>query len=100
MRVDSDKPRPAMPQDQTKASVPELLAIYNTIEAQSGTYEISGGNLTLRPMVARNPDIMAAGTFSISSFKVVGNTLTITQTRNTKGESVANPTTRVLTRVE
>jgi hypothetical protein len=98
MTVNSDQPRTAL-QDQTKATAAELLAVFGPFTANSGTYEISGGNMTFKPFVAKNPQAMAAGAANVSSFKIQGNTLTLTGVRNANGP-VANPTTITLTRIE
>jgi Lipocalin-like domain len=98
VRVSSDQPRPPL-QDPTKATAAELLAVYGPFTANSGTYEISGGNLTIKSVVAKNPAGMAPGAFDEYSFKLQGNTLTLTSVRDANGPS-ANPTTITLTRVE
>ena len=97
--VNSDKPRPALPQDLAKATAAELRATWDPFTANSGTYEVAGGNVTFRPAVAKNPSVMAPGTSNVSSFKIAGTILTLTQVRNATG-SVANPATTTLTRVE
>jgi Lipocalin-like domain len=98
MTVNSDEPRTTL-QDQTKASAAELLAVFGPFTANSGTYDISGGNVTFKPVVAKNPQVMAPGVANVSSFKIQGNTLTLTSVRNANGP-VANPTTITLTRIE
>ncbi len=99
MTVNSDKPRPALPQDQAKATAAELRAAWDPFTANSGSYEIAGGTVTFRPAVAKNPNVMAPGTSNVSTFKITGKTLTLIQVKNTTGP-VANPTTTTLTRVE
>jgi hypothetical protein len=82
------------------ATAAQLLAAFGTgLTAQSGTYEVAGGKLTTRPLVAKNTFAMASGVFSTASYKLDGKTLTITQERNQTGP-VANPTTWKLTRIE
>ena len=90
------------PQDHPKATAAQLLAVYgpSALSAQSGTYELAGGKLTTRPLVARSTRPMAPGAFSTSSYKLDGKTLTITQERGFDGKPVANPTTWKLTRIE
>jgi hypothetical protein len=40
----------------------EKLAAYDSLIANAGTYEASEGTLTLRPIVAKNPNLMDGGT--------------------------------------
>ena len=98
MWVTSDQPRTAL-KDSAKATVAELLATWGSFNAASGTYEILGGNLILRPAVAKNPQVMAPGADQTFSFKLAGNTLTISNVRNARGP-VVNPTTRTYLRIE
>jgi hypothetical protein len=99
VRVSAAKPRPDVPADIEKATADELRAAWDPFAANAGTYEVAGGNLTTRPMVAKNPGVMKTGSFTVSSFKVEGNTLSVTESRNQDGP-IANPTTRKLTRIE
>jgi hypothetical protein len=100
IRVNGDKPRPNLPQDVAKATAAELNAVYGApLTAQSGTYEVSGGNVTLRPTVAKNPATMAPNNFTTYSFKLDGRTLVLTNTSTPTGP-VANPTTYKLERIE
>ena len=62
--------------------------------------KLAGGKLTTRAVVARGNGPMAAGAFSTSSYKLDGNTLSITQERRFNGKPVENPTTWKLTRIE
>ena len=100
IRINGTTARPDMPQgQQEKATAAQLLAVWGPLTAQSGTYEVAGGKLTTRPLVAKNTFAMASGAFSTSSYKLDGKTLTITAERNAAGP-VANPTTWTLTRIE
>ena len=101
IRVNGTTARPDLPQDQqATATAAQLLAVFGTgLTAQSGTYEVAGGKLTTRPLVAKNTFAMAPGAFTTSSYKLDGTTLTITPERNAAGP-VANPTTWKLTRIE
>lgn len=99
MTVNSDKPRPALPQDQAKATAAELRAVWDPFTANSGTYEIAGDTVTFHPAVAKNPNVMAPGNSNVSKFKITGKTLTLTQVKDRTGP-IANPTTTTLTRVE
>jgi hypothetical protein len=92
--------RPAtQPADTAKATAAELLAVWGPFVANAGTYEVSGGTVTFRRIVAKNPAIMASTSFATNGFKVDGKTLTVTTMRTDAGP-VANPTTTRLTRIE
>jgi len=102
VRVTATTARPDLgPEDYPKATAAQLLALWgpSAFAAFSGTYELAGGKLTTRPLVARSPRPMAPGAFSTSSYKLDGKTLTITQERNVAGP-VANPTTWKLARID
>jgi hypothetical protein len=52
----------------------EMIAQYQTIIVNSGTYEVEGASLTLRPMIAKSPGFVGGhltGTFSISGDTLV-----------------------------
>jgi len=97
--VNSDQPRPDLPQDTNTASVAQLQASWGPFTAQSGTYEVKGSEVTFHALAAKNPSAMKAGNFSTASFKIEGNTLTLVNKANQAGPA-ANPTTRKATRVE
>ena len=97
--VTSPTPRPDLPQDTGKATAAQLNAVWGPLTANSGTYEVTGSTITTRPIAAKNPAVMATGNFSTSSFKVEGNTLTLTTTVVNKNPA-ANPTTMKLMRIE
>jgi hypothetical protein len=100
MTINSQTPRPAIAlQDLANATAAQLQASWGPFTANSGTYEVSGGNLTFRPEVAKNPGAMAPGAANVSSFRIEGNKLTLIQVRNVNGP-VANPITTTLTRIE
>lgn len=101
IRINGTTARPDLPQDQqATATAAQLLAVFGTgLTAQSGTYEVAGGKLTTRPLVAKNTFAMASGAFSTASYMLDGTTLTITSEGTATGP-VANPTTWKLTRIE
>ena len=100
MIIDSDQPRADLQNPQIKKpTADELLATWGPFTAAAGTYEISGDTLTMRPSVAKNPQVMAPGNVLLNTFKIEKKTLTLTRTRN--GETpVANPRTITFTKVE
>ncbi len=62
--------------DPEKGTAAELLALYGPFIANSGTYELSGDTVTMRPMVAKNPAAAKAGVSIKISFQLKGDTLT------------------------
>ena len=99
MRVTGDKPRAELPTDITKATSEQLIAAWNPFVANSGTYDVAGETLTTHAMVAKSPNVMKKGSFTVSAIKYDGKTLTITAVRNQDGP-VPNPVTLKLARIE
>ena len=54
----------------------EKIAAFDSFWGNSGTYEVTGDVLTIRPVVARNPNFMAGG-FDKLQFSVDGDTLSL-----------------------
>jgi hypothetical protein len=98
MYVDSDQPRTEI-SDLGKATAAEIIATWGPFVAASGTYEVSGNTVTCRAVIAKNPNVMAPGNFSVYTFRIEGNTLTMTDTRNGAG-TVASPRTFTYVRLE
>jgi len=92
----SESPRPTLVNSAT-ASADELRAAWGSFHGEAGTYEIGGARITLRSMVARNPAAMMAGAYSVSSYELSGNTLTVSLLSNERGP-VSTPVTIKLTR--
>ena len=99
VEVQADGPRPVLT-DVAKASADELRAVWGPFVSEAGTYEVTpGGLLTMRPIASKNPAVMGPGVFITYSYKLDGNTLSLTQQRNQAGP-FANPFTLKLVRVE
>ena len=99
VEIHSDAARPTVI-DANKATADELRQAWGPVVAEAGRYEASGGNtLTFRPVVSKNPEVMAPGTYFTFSYRIVGDTLWLTHQRDHRGP-VANPPTIKLTRVE
>ena len=97
--VVAKEPRP-VPEDNSKLSAEELRKIYVTdFVANSGTYEVKGDRITIRPIVAKSPGFMQPGNFVTSVFKIEGNFLTMT-TEADKDGPAKNPMTVKLERIE
>ena len=56
----------------------EKMSAFDSFVANTGTYEVTGSTLTIRPIVARYPNFMAGG-FSKYQFQMDGNTLWLTE---------------------
>jgi hypothetical protein len=99
VEVQADGPRPILT-DVAKASADELRAVWGPFVSEAGTYEIApGGVITMRPIASKNPAVMGPGVFITYSYKLDGDTLSLTQQRNNNGP-FANPFTLKLVRVE
>jgi hypothetical protein len=96
--IASDIPRKAI-KDPNSATAAELLSTWGPFVAASGTYDIDGDTVNLRPLIAKNPQVMAPGVDDVFSFKLKGKILAITSVRNAGG-AIKDPTTFTFTRVE
>ena len=97
--VQADGPRPLLA-DVAKATADDLRAVWGPFVGEAGTYEVTpGGLITMRPIVSKNPAVMGPGVFITYSYKLEGNTLSLTQQRN-QNAPFANPFTLKLVRVE
>lgn len=91
-RAYGDKPRMAA-KDANNPTMAELTDA-NRFQAQFGTYEIKGDTIILRLAVARNPATMIAAAPINGTFKLDGNTLTLS-TKNASGQVAVVKMTRV-----
>jgi lipocalin-like protein len=89
--------RGAEPRSPYKAEVPtneEKVKAFDSFTANTGTYDVSGSTLSVRPMVARSPNFMAGGS-SKYEFRVEGSNLWLTEkstdTRYRIGKDVVPP---------
>ena len=53
------------------------VAAFDSFVANAGAYELAGSTLTIRPIVARDPNYMVGG-FNKYQFRIEGNTMTLT----------------------
>jgi hypothetical protein len=98
-RIYVEQPRPLLANPAT-ATADELRAVWGPFAGEAGTYELSGENeMTMRPIVAKNPVNMAPGAFVVYTWTRARDTLTVTPTRNQNGP-VANPPTIKLVKIE
>lgn len=99
IRVEGDKPRST--DDPQKMTAAELLDVYvNSFIANAGTYELKGGKLTMRIMVAKSPTFMQAGSWVSFTVKITGKTMTLTSVGSNTTATIPNPVTYTLTRLE
>jgi hypothetical protein len=98
IEIHAEGPRPALG-DPSKASADELRQAWGPVAAEAGSYELSGGTFVTRPVVAKNPAAMARGAFTSYGYRIVGDTMWLTQQRDQRGVT-PNPTTIKLMRVE
>jgi hypothetical protein len=95
VRVEGMAPRPALP--GANATVDELMAVYGPFTAQHGTFEISGGSVTHRFLVTKDPAGMQPGLFSRLTWRIRGDSLWMSQVETQAGP-VASPTTTLYVR--
>ena len=99
VEVQADGPRPILA-DVAKATADELRAVWGPFVSEAGTYEVTaGGVITMRPIASKNPAVMGPGVFITYSYKLDGDTLSLTQQRNQNGP-FTNPFALKLARVE
>jgi hypothetical protein len=98
-RIYVEQPRPEL-SNPAAATADELRAAWGPFVGEAGTYELTGDHeLTMRPIVAKNPAAMAPGAFVVYSWTLTGDTLIVTPKRNQNGP-VANPPTIKLVKIE
>ena len=98
VEVRTDAPRP-MVTDPAKATADDMRAAWAPFFAEAGTYEISGSELTMRPIVSKNSAAMNGSAYTVYAFTLSGNVLTLTSKRNQAGP-LPNPATIKAVRVE
>jgi hypothetical protein len=98
VEVHAEGPRPVL-KDPAAASASELRATWGPFVGEAGTFEVTGNEITMQALVAKNPAAMMKGATSVYSYQRNGDTLTLTQLRTHLGPSPA-PVTIKLVRVE
>jgi hypothetical protein len=78
VRLNGDKPLPAYPSND-KATDAEKAAVFNILYLNTGSYAVSGNQLTLNPMVAKSAFAMLPGRTLEYEFTVNGDVLTLVQ---------------------
>ena len=98
VEVHAEGPRPVL-KDPAAASAGELRATWGPFVGEAGTFELSGHEITMQALVAKNPAAMTTGATSVYTYQRNGDTLMLTQVRTHSGPSPA-PVTIKLVRVE
>jgi hypothetical protein len=94
------KPRPTVPfKVPEKPTAEELQAAWGPLQANSGTYEVTGTTLTLRPIVAKAPAFQSGG-HARYTIKLDGNNLWLMAVEVSTIPTLANAPTLKYTRVE
>lgn len=88
--VTGDQPRPELPSGVVATA--DLLRVWNPFSANAGTYEVSDDTMIRRPIVAKNPETMAAGAYNEYTFRLAADTLWVT-TVGTESGPARSPTT-------
>jgi hypothetical protein len=78
VRLNGTKPLPSYPSND-KATDADKIAVFNILYMNTGSYTVSGNNLTLSPMVAKSAFAMAPGRTLPYEFAVSGDVLMLTQ---------------------
>lgn len=98
VEVHAENARPLL-KDPATASAAELRATWGPFVGEAGTFELSGNEVTMQALVAKNPAAMITGATSVYTYQRNGENLTLTQVRTHSGPSAA-PITIKLVRVE
>ena len=98
VEVHAESARPLL-KDPAAASAADLRATWGPFVGEAGTFVLSGNEVTMQALVAKNPAAMTQGATSVYTYQRNGDTLTLTQIRTHSGPSPA-PTTIKLARVE
>ena len=92
MWIRGDKAR--APYAGEEPTTEEKVKAFDSFVANTGTYEVSGSTIAIRPLVARSPNFMA-GDSSKYEFRAEGNNLWLTEkstdTRYRIGQQVVPP---------
>ena len=84
VEIHADDPRPILT-DVGKATADDLRAAWGPFFAEAGTYDVTGNLITMRPIVAKNPDAMVRGAYRTYTFKLAGDTIWVTAQGSEKG---------------
>src|SRR5215831_16042295 len=69
VEIQADGPRPVLA-DVSKASADELRAAWGPFVSEAGTYEVTPGVITMRPIASKNPAVMGPGVFIAYTYKL------------------------------
>jgi hypothetical protein len=92
IQVIGDKARPELPSGPFNELPDKPIAdAARAFAARAGTYEIVGGELRTKHLVAMSPNQMKAGAFTNYTFKLDGNTLWLTVKDSSGAPRVSGP---------
>ena len=74
--------RPKLPEDLSKATVQQLYAVWFPFLANAGSYDIDKATLTIRPVVAKDPERMEPGSSFNYIYRIEGDVLVLTHPQN------------------
>ena len=74
---DTTTPRPEVGPEGANATADQLRATWGPLQAQAGTFEITGNRLTTRATVAKSAANTTTGAFLEYTFTLTGDTLTM-----------------------
>ena len=85
LAVFGEEPRPPLPAENGSAE--ELSGVWgdDRFTAEAGTFRIDGNLVTQRPIVAKNPNQMDPDWFVTLNWRLVGDTLYLSQVENPTG---------------
>ncbi len=83
MRIGGAEPRPELPDEPSDEL---LLAAWRPFRANAGTYEVSGSEMTLKVIVAKNPNDQAEQRERTTAFELEGDVMHRTFTSSTTGD--------------
>lgn len=92
----SMEPRPQQP--DSAATDAQLAAAWRAFASNGGTYDVSGDVITERRFIAKDPGNMLEDSFATLTYRLVADTLWLTQTANQIGPTT-NPSTARYVRV-
>jgi hypothetical protein len=73
------------PLPDSTSTAAQLRAIWGTVTASSGRYEVVGQTVTQRPIATLGPGGMASGFFQTFAYRMAGDTMWITQIATANG---------------
>lgn len=90
--INSDTLRSKIP-EYDSVTLPQILGAFGPVfSANGGPYTVSGDTITFALAITKNPNLMFAGSFRSGTYRIVADSLWITDVATNEGPT-ANPTT-------